>query len=187
MAPASSDADARSGRRSRRDLALILGLAAVGTASAAVVFSLLPPWHVVVGAEERDVLVPLHYQLGVFPAYLGFVAAALLDTRGTTARGWLPRILLALLLGVLAAVRLGGALPLSGHALACAALIVEGVATRRRDESRWIVALASAGLLLTGWYKVVEWGDPMWFGVSMVAGGILGLAGALCGRRLRGR
>jgi hypothetical protein len=177
--------DANARRPSRSDLVLILGAALVGTVLAAVAFSLLPPWRVVVGTQVRDAFVPLHYQLGVFPAYCGFLAAVALDVRNRVWRAWFPRAALALILGTLAVVRLGGALPLSGHALACAALVVEGLAARRRDESRWIVALASAGLLLTGWYKLVEWGDPVWFVASVLVGGFLGLASAGLSRGLR--
>jgi hypothetical protein len=153
--------------------AWMLGFAAAATVLAWVVFARLPPMLVRVGYGVRDMPVPLGYQLSVFPAFGAFLGAIAVDVaRGDARPTWLPRFALAMALGTLAAARIAGALPLSGHALFLfGALSYEATAPADRGpDSAVLLSLLAPALLVVSWCKLVVWSDPLWFGASAVLG-----------------
>jgi hypothetical protein len=151
--------------------ALALGIAA------AIWFGSRPGNPVMIGMDRIDHLVPAHYQVCVFPAFGAMVALLAADIlrdehrASRTARG----VLLAST-SALACVRLAGALPLSGHVLFLAALLVHELASRGRSGHvlLWLLALPAFGL--TAWYKLFVWQDYTWFVASFGVGAGIGVA-----------
>jgi hypothetical protein len=117
------------------------------------------PQHLLVGVTVRATLVPWWYQASAFPPFF-LLLAMLLESRNR-------RIIAFLLAGcsALAAVRLSGLIPLSGHAVFLSAALGYAVATRDRP----VGLSAAAGLLLTAWYKL-QWRDELFFAVSCMVG-----------------
>jgi hypothetical protein len=149
------------------------------------------------GLQETGALVPVHYQASVFPAFCWFSAALGLDLiRGAGRASLAPRALLLASTGLLAAARLGGALPLSGHAIFLAAVVgfeLGGGSSGSRAHDRegaptrpaaW---LAAPGLAITAWYKLAVWDDGPWFAASALVGGAMGLACGAWAKRASGR
>jgi hypothetical protein len=157
--------------------AAALGGAAFATVAAWAVFAQMPAIPVRVGPIVTDTMVPLGYQLSVFPAFGAFVAALALDVaRGSERATWLPRAMLLVSTGSLAAARLTGTLPLSGHALFLFAMLAYELAPPAGRDSHVSLALVIPALLVVGWCKLVVWGDPLWFGASTVLGVLIGAA-----------
>jgi hypothetical protein len=151
--------------------------AALTTVTAWAVFARMPAIPVRVGPIVTDTMVPLGYQLSVFPAFGAFVGALALDLfRGNERPTWLPRAMLLASTGSLAAARLTGTLPLSGHALFLFAMLAYELARPAGRDSHVSLALVIPALLVVGWCKLVVWGDPLWFGVSTVLGVLIGAA-----------
>jgi len=151
--------------------------AALATAVAWAIFSRVPAMPVRVGPIVTDTMVPLGYQLSVFPAFGAFVGALTLDVARGSERGtWLPRAMLLALTGSLAAARLSGALPLSGHALFLFGVLAYELAPPAGRDAHVSLALVIPALLVVGWCKLVVWGDPLWFGASTVLGVVIGAA-----------
>lgn len=145
---------------------------------------------VLAGLRATGALVPAHYQASVFPAFCWFSAALGLDLlRGSKRSSIVPRAALLGSTGLLAVARLGGALPLSGHAVFLAAVIgFELASPRSRDgaptgPAAW---LAAPGLAITAWYKLAVWDDGPWLAASALVGGAVGVAcGAWAARAAR--
>ncbi len=187
-------------RRENRGFAggiLLLGAAAGGTGLAWLYFASRPPMPVLSGLRQTGALVPAHYQASVFPAFCWFSAALGLDLIRGSGRGTrAPRAALLASTGLLAVARLGGALPLSGHALFLSAVIgfelaqgsegSEGSPSRSgragapTRPSAW---LAAPGLAITAWYKLAVWDDGPWLAASALVGGVMGLACGAWARR----
>jgi hypothetical protein len=148
---------------------------------------------VLAGLRETGALVPAHYQASVFPAFWWFSAALGLDfLRGTGRATLAPRAALLASTGLLAVARLGGALPLSGHAVFLAAVLgfelgaPRAEAGRQGAPTRPAAWLAAPGLAITAWYKLAVWDDGPWLAASALVGGAVGLAcGAWAARALR--
>lgn len=198
--------EARRENRGVADGILLLGAAAGGTAIAWLYFASRPPMPVLSGLRQTGALVPAHYQASVFPAFCWFSAALGLDLRWGSGRGTrAPRAALLASTGLLAVARLGGALPLSGHALFLSAVIgfelakgaegsegSEGAEGSEGSPSRvgragtptrpsaW---LAAPGLAITAWYKLAVWDDGPWLAASALVGGVMGLACGAWARR----
>jgi hypothetical protein len=163
--------------------ALLLAFSAALTAAAWAVFARLPAMPVRIGMSVVDAAVPLGYQVSVFPALGAFVGALGVDVaRAEARRSWLPRLLLVGLLCALAAARVAGALPLSGHALLLFGVVSYAVTAPADRDAHVLVALAAPALLVVTWCKLVVWGDPAWFGVSAVLGAAAGAAVARIAR-----
>ena len=155
----------------------IVAGALLAAAAAWVVFSRMPPMPVRVGRYVTDATVPIGYQLSVFPAFGGFLAALAVDVaRGRDRRSWLPRALLVALTGTLSIARLTGALPLSGHALFLLAALAYELTPPTGRDAQVSLALVIPALLVVGWCKLVVWGDPLWFGASALLGCAIGVA-----------
>lgn len=181
---------------------LLAGAAAGGTGLAWLYFSSRPLMPVLAGLRETGALVPVHYQASVFPAFCWFSAALGLDlARGAARATWAPRAALLASTGLLAVARLGGTLPLSGHAVFLAAVIgfeiAQGqpapseqrqpapsehdgpstsAARDRPANTRPSAWLAAPGLAITAWYKLAVWDDGPWLAASTLVGGAVGLA-----------
>jgi hypothetical protein len=158
-----------------------MGVAAAGTAGAWAFFAARPPMQVLVGTRPIDVWVPVHYQASAFPAFLTFTAALGLDAVNGRARGTLlPRAALVGVTGLLSTLRLGGALPLSGHAVFLSAALTYSVAGPRADDATpggggaAAALLSAGGLAVTAWYKLAAWGDGGWLGASALVGAAIG-------------
>ena len=163
--------------------ALLLVFSAVATAAAWAVFARLPAMPVHIGMSAVDAAVPLGYQVSVFPVLGAFVGALALDVaRAEARRTWLPRLLLVGALCALAAARVAGALPLSGHALLVFGVLAYAITAPADRDAPLLAALAAPALLVVAWCKVVVWSDPGWFGASAVLGAA---AGALVARIAR--
>jgi hypothetical protein len=132
--------------------------------------------------HEGGAVVPAHYQASVFPAFVWFAGSLGLDMlKRRDRRTWVPRAALLASTGLLATARLGGALPLSGHAVFLAAVIGYALAPPR--ALKWPAAseapaawLAAPGLAITAWYKLALWNDPGWLTASIVTGGAIGFS-----------
>jgi hypothetical protein len=162
---------------------LLLAVAAATTAAAWTLFARLPAMPVRVGMSAVDASVPLGYQVSVFPAFGAFLGALALDVaRAEARRTWLPRALLVGVLCALAAARIAGALPLSGHALFLFGVLAYAITAPADRDAHVLVALAAPALLVVAWCKLVVWGDPAWFGVSAVLGVAAGAAVARIAR-----
>ena len=169
---------------------MLIGAAAAGTGLSWLYFASRPPMPVLAGLRETGAFVPAHYQASVFPAFCWFSAALGLDLiRGTGRATLAPRAALLASTGILAVARLGGALPLSGHAVFLAAVIGFELGAPRAEKcaptlpSAW---LAAPGLAITAWYKLAVWDDGPWLAASALVGGAVGLAcGAWAARALR--
>jgi len=159
-----------------RSAAALAG-AAIATLAAWAVFARMPAMPVRVGPIVTDTMVPLGYQLSVFPAFGAFVGALALDVaRGIDRPTWLPRAMLLASTGSLAAARLTGTLPLSGHALFLFGVLAYELAPPSGRDSHVSLALVIPALLVVGWCKLVVWGDPLWLGASAVLGALIGVA-----------
>jgi hypothetical protein len=191
-------------RRSTDEGLWAIVAAGAATVVAWVVFSRLPPMPVRMGSVSIDALVPTQYQVSVFPAFAAFVALLAIDVARAQARHtWAPRAALVAVTGVFALVRLSGAegarvlgsgaegvrvlgsgsaIPISGHALFLGAALAYALAPPVDRSAHVIVAVVIPGLLVTGWYKLVVWGDGAWFAASLVLGAAMG---ALLARRAR--
>jgi hypothetical protein len=171
-------------KRRRADEGLwAIAAAGAATAIAWVVFSRLPPMPVRIGSASIDALVPTQYQVSVFPAFAAFVALLAIDVaRGRAQKTWWPRAALVAVTGALAIVRLGGAIPISGHALFLGAALAYALAPPVDRAAHVLVAAVIPGLLVTGWYMLVVWGDGGWFAASLALGAAIG---ALLARRGR--
>jgi hypothetical protein len=157
--------------------AWVLGAASAALLVAWAVFARLPPMSVRVGRAAVDAVVPLGYQLSVFPAFGAFVGALALDAvRGDDRPTLLPRAGLVVLTGMLAVARIGGALPLSGHGIFLFAVLGYELAPPTDRDAPASLALVIPALLVVGWCKLVVWSDPAWFGLSAVVGCALGAA-----------
>jgi hypothetical protein len=155
--------------------AFVLACAVATTAAAWALFARLAPMHVQVGLGRIDATVPLGYQLSVFPAFGAFVGALALDVaRGDERRTWGPRALLVATLGGLAALRLTGALPMSGHALFLFGALAYEIAPPSDRDSTVLLTLVTPALLVVAWCKLVVWSDPLWLGASAVLGAVVG-------------
>jgi hypothetical protein len=155
--------------------ALVLSSAALATGAAWALFARLAPMHVQIGLSRIDATVPLGYQLSVFPAFGAFVGALALDVaRRDERRSWGPRALLVASLGLLAALRVSGALPLSGHALFLFGALAYEIAPPSDRDSTVVLTLVAPALLVVAWCKLVVWGDPLWLGASAVLGALVG-------------
>jgi hypothetical protein len=151
--------------------------AALATAAAWAIFSRMPAMPVRVGPIVTDTMVPLGYQLSVFPAFGAFVGTLALDVARRSERAtWPTRAMLLALTGSLAAARLTGTLPLSGHALFLFGVLAYELTPPARRDAHVSLALVIPALLVVGWCKLVVWGDPLWFGVSTVLGVLIGVA-----------
>ncbi|MBI5534975.1 MAG: hypothetical protein HY898_19765 [Deltaproteobacteria bacterium] len=162
--------------RSTRQIGFIAACGLASGAAAWVVFASLPATRVLVGTRAIDAVVPVHYQVTVFPAFGAYCAALAMDVARRERARVIGRALLVAAVVALAVVRLAGQVGLSGHAVCCAAVAVESLASRQRSEWVLVVLLAMAGLAVTGWYKLWIWGDPVWFVVSVATGAAIGLA-----------
>jgi hypothetical protein len=163
--------------------AWLLGFAVTALLLAWAVFTHLPPMPVRVGRAAIDAVVPLGYQLSVFPAFGAFCGAVVLDAvRGDDRPTLLPRAALVVFTSLLAIGRLGGALPLSGHALFLFAVLGYELAPPTDRDAPLSLALVIPALLVVGWSKLVVWSDPLWFGVSALAGAVVGAALARAAR-----
>jgi hypothetical protein len=160
----------------RRDARSLLLVCAVFVAAAAWTgFTLGPPMPVQVGMDRLDAHVPPHYQASVFPAFTVCVVTLGRDVLRHSARPtWFPRALLIGLTGLIAVVRLTGALPLSGHAVFLAAAIGYEAFPPLGAEGKLVIALAGLGLLVVGYYKIAVWGDSTWLALSLIAGAVIG-------------
>jgi hypothetical protein len=164
-------------------IAWVLGSAALAVLVAWAVFASVPPMAVHVGRSITGAVVPLGYQLSVFPAFGAFLGALALDfARGDDRRALLSRTALVGITGVLAVVRIAGAIPLSGHALFLFAVLGYELAPPADRDAHVSLALVIPALLVVGWCKLVVWEDPAWFGASAVLGGLLGAALARAAR-----
>lgn len=158
-------------------VAWVLAFASAALLVAWTVFARLPPMSVRVGRAAIDAVVPLGYQLSVFPAFGAFTGALALDAvRGDDRRTHLPRVALIVLTGLLAVARIGGALPLSGHGLFLFAVLGYELAPPTDRDAPLSLALVIPALLVVGWCKLVVWSDPAWFGLSALLGVALGAA-----------
>ncbi|HEY1695259.1 MAG TPA: hypothetical protein VGG39_23990 [Polyangiaceae bacterium] len=163
--------------------AWLLAFAVAAALAAWAVFAHLPPMPVRVGRAAIDAVVPLGYQLSVFPAFGAFAGAVLLDAlRGDDRPTLLPRAALVVVTSLLALGRLGGALPLSGHTLFLFAVLGYELAPPTDRDAPLSLALVIPALLVVGWSKLVVWSDPAWFGASALAGLVLGAALARAAR-----
>jgi hypothetical protein len=163
--------------------AVLLAFSAVVTLAAWAVFARLPAMPVRIGMSAVDAAVPLGYQVSVFPALGAFVGALAVDVaRSEARRTWVPRLLLVGTLCALAAARVAGALPLSGHALFLFGVLSYAITAPADRDAHILVALAAPALLVVAWCKLVVWGDPGWFAASAVIGAA---AGALVARIAR--
>jgi hypothetical protein len=160
----------------RRDGRVELFLAAaLVTAVAWAGFHLGPPMPVQVGMVRINETVPADYQASAFPAFTVFVLALVRDVLRDSARStWLPRAILIGLTGLIAVVRLTGALPLSGHAVFLAAVIAYEVIPPLSPEGKLAAVLAALGSLIVGYYKIGVWGDWIWLTLSVTAGAVIG-------------
>jgi len=155
--------------------AVLLAFSAVVTAAAWAVFARLPAMPVRVGMSAVDAAVPLGYQVSVFPVFGAFVGALALDVaRAEARRTWLPRVVLVGTLCALAAARVAGALPLSGHGLLVFGVLAYAITAPADRDAHVLVALAAPALLVVAWCKLVVWGDPGWFAASAVLGAAAG-------------
>jgi hypothetical protein len=167
----------------RGGLALIATVAALAGAVAWSVVMLRPPQRVMLGTHLLDLDVPAIYQVCVFPPFAAWVASIGLAARRCGARAQVASMALLAMLILLAFVRLGGGIPLSGHALCLSAIVAE-TPVSPRVGAVLIASLAAAGLAVTAWYKVVVWHDPIWFALSVVAGAAMGVAAGAGSHRL---
>jgi hypothetical protein len=128
-------------------------------------------------AGATGAVVPLGYQLSVFPAFGGCLGALAADTaRGEDRRALVSRALLLAVTGLAAVTRLAGALPLSGHALFLFAVLSYELAPPADRDAHVSLALVIPALLVVGWYKLVVWNDGTWFCASAALGLVLGAA-----------
>jgi hypothetical protein len=156
--------------------ALLLAFSAGLTAAAWAVFAHLPAMPVRVGMSAVDAAVPLGYQVSVFPAFGTFVGGLVMDVaRAEERRTWVPRLLLVGVLGALAAARVAGALPVSGHALFLFGVLSYAVTPPADRDAHVLAAVAAPALLVVAWCKLVVWGDPVWFAASAVLGAAAGI------------
>jgi hypothetical protein len=156
-------------------LAWVLTFAAAAVLLAWAAFSRMPPMAVRVGRAVTDATVPLGYQLSVFPAFGALVGAFALDlARGDDRRTWSARAALIGSTGLLAVARIAGAIPLSGHALFLFAVLGYELAPPTDRDAQVSLVLVIPALLVVGWYKLVVWGDPLWFCASAALGVGLG-------------
>lgn len=144
---------------------------------------------VLVGMDVLEgVFVPTHYQASAFPAFFTFTTALGLDLLKGRARGSIaPRAALVGLTGLLSTLRLGGALPLSGHALFLSAALTYSLAAPSPPDATpggggLTATLATAGLAVTAYYKLAVWGDPTWLAASTIVGAAIGGACAKAAR-----
>lgn len=143
----------------------------------------LPRMPVLVGMTPTDLSVPLGYQLSVFPVFGATVAALALDVAGREAqRAWLPRAALVVTLGVLAAARLAGVVPISGHAVFLFGVIGYEIAPPSDRDAPLLCALAAPAVLVVAWCKLAMWGDPAWFAASAALGAAVGVGLARAAR-----
>jgi hypothetical protein len=163
--------------------ALLLAFSAVVTAAAWAVFARLPAMPVRIGMSAVDAAVPLGYQVSVFPVLGAFVGALALDVaRAEARRTWLPRLVLVGTLCALAAARVAGALPLSGHALLVFGVLAYAITAPADRDAPVLAALAAPALLVVAWCKLVVWGDPGLFAASAVLGAAAGIVVARIAR-----
>jgi hypothetical protein len=141
-------------------------------AMAYALFRALPPMRVRVGLHEIDETVSPAYHAIAFPP----LASLLLESgRVSQTR----RVLIALGTGTLALVRLGGGLPLSGHAVFLGAALACSVRGRMP-----ITILLSGGALAATMVHKIAWGDVKWGLLSAAFGVLVGFLAA-GGKRVR--
>jgi hypothetical protein len=149
---------------------------AVALVASWIYFANTAPMQVLVGTEALDAFVPAHYQASAFPAFAAYSTSLAFDlARGCRLQNATRRIALLGITSALAALRLDGSLPLSGHALLLGAVLANEIARRAYLRSRVTTAFAVPGLLVTAWYKLFVWGDVGWFAASVAVGVVLGV------------
>jgi hypothetical protein len=127
-----------------------------------------------VGMTAIADVVPAHYQASAFPAFAAFAAAAVADHAHLPERAW-RRVVLLVIAGSIAVVRLRGDLPLSGHALFLCASAAFDVRAADDEARAARLGLAFAGLATTAAYKLFVWRDFGWLAASAVVGLTLGI------------
>jgi hypothetical protein len=121
--------------------------------------------------------VPAHYQASAFPAFAALAAALAIDVVERRERAsWAARLALLAVTSSVAIARLGGAVPLSGHAVLFAAVLAYALLPPRAPGSRIAAVAAAPGLVITGYYKVFVWDDSAWFAASLAIGAATGFA-----------
>jgi hypothetical protein len=152
------------------DRALVALAALAGGVAAGALFAQRPPMRVRVGMQLSDERVPAHYQASVFFAWSAFVAALALDVaRGRERASWPARAALLGATAIVAAQRLSGRSPLSGHAVFLAAMLASDPAQTPFGRS-----LAAVGLAVTAVYKL-RWQDARGLALSSAVGALIGL------------
>lgn len=162
---------------------LVLGASALGTLAAWVFFASRPPMLAQVGMQVIDAPVPAHYQAAAFPTFSAWLVLLGMEAIGSGGfRRALPRAVTLGVTGLLAAVRLTGALPFSGHALFLAAAVVFD-AIRAGRLRPLLLTLSMVGLGVTAYYKLAVWNDALWFLGSLGLGAGVGGAAAIAESR----
>ncbi len=165
---------------------LVVAAAILGTLAAWAFFASRPPMLAQVGMEVIDLPVPAHYQAAAFPTFSAWLFVLCLEVADRGLWGALPRASSLGLTGALAAVRLTGALPFSGHALFLAAALAFDAA-QAREQRPLLLVFSTAGLAVTAYYKLAVWNDPFWFLSSLAIGAAVGGLAAVADKRLAAR